>query len=128
MAQQPTAQVPTSDLLKQLATQSVELVEKEVELAKSELRQEVAEGKGVAERVGVAAVLALVGLQGLVLAAVFGLARLVPDWAAALMVAGCGILASAVFALVTRHRMKSALPRTSEVVSGELTWLKKQLR
>jgi membrane protein len=123
----PLADIPTTDLVKQLAAQSVELAEKEVELTKAEVHEEAKQDEHVAEGIGVSTVCALIGLQGLVIAAVFGLARLLPDWGAALVVAGLGIGASAIAALLVRHRGAKLLPRTQHIVSGEMRWLKKQL-
>lgn len=65
-----------------------ELIRQEIELAKTEIRENLSriakDGIGVA----IGAVLALVGMLALVAAAILGLAEVVPAWLAALIVGG----------------------------------------
>lgn len=81
-----------SDLIRQLATDLSSLFGKEIELAKSEVRESVAEVKTAVGAVATGAAVAVAGLVILLLSAVYGLGALVDLWLAALIVGAIALL------------------------------------
>jgi len=81
------SRLSTPQLVKRIAETGSLLVEKEVALAREELKADVKAELGGAALLGIAAVAALTGAILLVLTGVFVIARWIPAWAAALGVA-----------------------------------------
>lgn len=119
----------TPDLVKDLITQTQTLVREEVELAKLEIQsnlQDKAIGGGMFGGIAVLA-LYLVGFLGL--AAGAGLTRVVPDWAAWLIVAGIFLLLIVVLAVVGRSKLQGAIaPETSQRVKEDVAWAKQTFK
>jgi uncharacterized membrane protein YfbV (UPF0208 family) len=89
----PPGERPLGELLSDVTTQLQQLVRKEIELARAEIQQEVDKAvKGVAA-FAVAGVMGLLAAIALVFAAAWGLAELVPEGVAFLIV---GVLLLAV--------------------------------
>jgi hypothetical protein len=134
-------QRPTLELVKDLTHQAGTLVHQEVELVKLELRENVelakvemtekakAAGTGVAllTAAGVAGLLALGALSAFLILALDGV---MPNWAAALCVAGIWIVTGGILAAYGRRRLDeigTAVPsRTIEAVKEDVEWLKHQ--
>jgi hypothetical protein len=122
------AAASTGELVSELFKQSAELVKKEVALAKSEVLVEVKQEVKMAERLGVAAVCALCGLNLLLVAAAMALAHVLPAWAAALVVAGVVLLVGALAAwLGWGKRVKQPLERTQRTLKEDVRWAKERL-
>ena len=104
----------TSDLLRELSQQTGDLVRKEMELAKAELRVK-GKAAGVAGGMfGGAGVIALYGVGALTAAAILGLAIVLDAWLAALLV-GIGYLAVAgILALTGKKNLEQATPPVPE--------------
>ena len=104
----------TSDLLRELSQQTGDLVRKEMELAKAELREK-GKAAGIAGGMfGGAAVIALYGVGALTAAAILGLAIVLDAWLAALLV-GVGYLAVAgILALTGKKKVEQATPPVPE--------------
>lgn len=85
----PVRAASTKDLVTQLAQKASLLVKKEIELAKSELKEDVRTEIKMASGLGVAGVCALFTVQLLLVAVVFALFEggVLPGWAASLVVA-----------------------------------------
>ena len=83
----PLAEASTVELVGRLAEEAKELVKKEVELAKAELRSEWKSELKMAAGFAVTAILALVTLNLLFVALVLALEETFPDGVAALVVA-----------------------------------------
>jgi uncharacterized membrane protein YqjE len=104
----------TSELLRELSQQTGDLVRKEMELAKAELRE-----KGKAAGIGAGAfggagLVALYAVGALTAAAILALAIVMDAWLAALIV-GVGYLAVAgVLALTGRKKVEQATPPVPE--------------
>src|SRR5262249_7431479 len=77
----------TGQLVKRIAETGSLLVEKEVELAREELKRDVKAELGGAALLGSALVTAIIGATVLVVAGIFVLAWWMPPWVAALVVA-----------------------------------------
>jgi len=97
-------------LIAEVPTLIVQLFRDEIESFKQEIAKKV---KGVAIGAGLVAVavffLVLMVIM-LLIAAVFGLATVVPTWAAALIVAGSLLLIAAIFALIGVAQFKKGDP------------------
>mgnify|MGYP006322502487 FL=1 len=131
----------TVQLVKDLTHQANNLVHQEIELVKVELNENlelakaelVEKGKkagagvGVLIAAGVAGLLALGTFTGFLILALDGL---MPNWAAALCVAGLWALVAAPLALYGRNKMQDvgtpAPEKTIESVKEDVAWLKHQ--
>jgi Putative Actinobacterial Holin-X, holin superfamily III len=104
----------TSDLLRELSQQTGDLVRKEMELAKAELREK-GKAAGIAGGMfGGAGVIGLYGVGALTAAAILGLAIVLDAWLAALLV-GVGYLAVAgILALTGKKKVEQATPPVPE--------------
>jgi uncharacterized membrane protein YqjE len=85
----PLRVATTKDLVTQLAEKASLLMKKEIELAKTELKEDIRSEVKMASGLGVAGVCALITVELLLTAIVFALfeSELLPGWAAALIVA-----------------------------------------
>jgi hypothetical protein len=113
------------ELVGQASKELSTLVRKEVELAKAELSAEIGKaGKG-AGMFGGAGVAALYGLTFLSLAAMFGLAALLPIGWAALIVAGVYLLGAGLLILRGKKAFTSFSPkpeRTIKTLKEDAQW------
>jgi len=126
--ERPLASASTSELLAHLATDATELVKKEVALAKAELREDIKREVKAAMDLAIAAILGLVTLNVLVIAAIFGLGQWVPEWEAALIVAGIvSTIAVIVGGVGWSKRVKQPLERTQETLKEDVQWAKERL-
>lgn len=82
----------TTDLVRHLATDLSTLLRKEIELAKSELRESVSEAQTAVGAIASGAVIAIAGLVVLLMSAVYGLSNVVEPWLAALIVGAAALL------------------------------------
>ena len=106
-----------------------QLLRQEMELAKTELKQEVAKtGKGVG-LVGGAGVAGHLFLLFVSLTAVFALDEALPLWAAALIVSVLWGLAAAALALIGKKAIQEAnpqLPKTQRSLKEDAQWARAQ--
>jgi hypothetical protein len=120
----------TADLLRDLSEQTGDLVRKEMELAKAELRE-----KGKAAGIGAgmfggAGLVALYGVGALTACAILALAIVVDAWLAALIV-GAGYLALAgILALTGKKQVEQATPpvpqQAIESSKEDVEWTKQR--
>ena len=121
-------QLPTGELVRQLAADVTTLVRQEIALARTEM---VTKGKragiGLGE-LGAAGVGALYALGALTACFIAALALLVPVWAAALVVAIVYSAITAGLALTGRRQLQENLPptpeRTEETIKESFEWAK----
>ncbi len=107
------------------------LAEKEVELAKLELKQEMSLAARSLAWGAAAAVFALLALTFLCWALLFALAEVFQIWAAALITAAVLAVLVAVAGYVAYERLKkvSVMPRrTVRSLQEDLTWAKQQIK
>jgi uncharacterized membrane protein YqjE len=120
---------PLRSLVKEFASESSHLVQKEIELAKVEVQERtvaVGVGAGIGGVAAVAAVLA-VAFGGL--AAFFALRLVVADWLAALIVAAGFLVVGAICGFVAKWKITGAVPpapETVETVQEDVQWAKAQ--
>lgn len=141
-AQFPAAQAPrprklsreksTKELAGDLARQTSNLVHRELDLAKADIKAKARDAGAGAGAMGVAAVAGLVGLACATAAAIAGLAVVWPVWAAALLVAGVYlVLAAAVAGVGIAGIKKAGGPVAAEAIEStkeEAAWLTRQAR
>ena|SRR5689334_15837622 len=118
----------TGELVARLADESRQLVKKEVDLAKAELRTELKSEIKLAIGFVIAGLAALLALPILVTALVLGLAEAMPAWAAALVV-GLGLLAIGLVAALVgwRYRVRHPLSITRKTLREDAQWAKQGL-
>ncbi len=122
----------TGNLIKQLSEQTTTLVRKEIELARTELRDKgkvAGAGAGMFGGAGVLALLAAGTLTTLILAL---LDKAMDLWVAALIVTIVYAAGAAALAAIGRDRVKRAMPaapeQTVETVKEDVQWAKSQAR
>jgi MFS family permease len=117
--QQPRVEQTLSDesvgeLVKRAASQTAELVRKEMQLGQLELKDKGRRaGKGVG-LLGAAGVVAFYGGGALVAAAVLGLTEAVDPWLSALIVGAVLLVIAAIVGLVGKKKTTDALPPKPE--------------
>jgi len=126
-----TSERSFSDVLEDIVGNIQAIVRSEVRLAKTEIREEAGKAKSAGMLVGAGAVCGIFGTFFLLFAIVYGLAKLIPDWAAALAVAV--VLAIAAGALVGAglKRFKQVHPtpdKTIESIKDNVEWAKQQTK
>ncbi|HEY7041622.1 MAG TPA: phage holin family protein [Methylomirabilota bacterium] len=118
----------TRALVSEIGSQLVELAQKEVELARSELVTDVRAGRNAAIALAVGGMVVLMGATLLLVAAVLALAQLMPGWLAALIVAAVVLGAGVVTAVVGwSRRPRAALTLTRKSLKEDWEWLKTQV-
>jgi hypothetical protein len=126
--QGPLATASTAELVGRLAKEAKELVTKEVELAKAELRDEWKSEIKAAAGLAAAAIAALVTLNLLFVALALALAETLPGWAAALIVAaGTLVVVGVAGAIGWASRVRRLLPRTQKTLKEDAQWAQERL-
>jgi uncharacterized membrane protein YqjE len=119
-------------LLGGLADDAAELVRKHVELARAELEQKVRAAVGAVAMWVAAAVLTILALGAFTTALILVLARVLPDWAAALVVGGGLIALAAALGFAGKRQLGKAAPlvpeETVETLKEDVAWAKSQLK
>ena len=124
--ERPLAAAPSRDLVIDFAKSSVDLIRKEVGLARLELSQDLRKEMKAAAGLGAAGMFVLLTVNALLAAVVLILSLWLPAWAAALIVAGLLLLAggsAAIFGWASRVRIP--LERTKKSLKEDVRWAKK---
>jgi uncharacterized membrane protein (DUF485 family) len=126
-SERPLESRATGSLLAQLFRDGSDLVKKEMELARAEVRSEI---KGVmAKTIGMAAaaLCALIGVSLLCAAAVLGLAQRMAGWQAALLVAVFMFVIAWLVMLTARRRADhKPFERTQRTLKEDVRWAREQ--
>ena len=114
------------EILKDALTNIQDIVRAEVRLAKAELGEELSRARTGGLLIGVGAVAAIFSAIFLLLACVYVLGRVMPNWAAALIVAAAVGVAAAVTLGVGFKRLKSiqVAPKTAASLKENVSWAK----
>ena len=114
------------EILQDVLTNIQDIVRAEVRLAKAELGEELNRARSGGLLIGVGAVAAIFSTLFLLLACVYALGRVVPNWAAALIVAAAVGVAAAVTLGVGLKRFKTiqAAPKTAASLQENVRWAK----
>ena len=121
---------PIGELLKQLSEETTTLVRKELDLAKAEMAEKGKQaGKG-AGMFGAAGIIGLLALGALTAFFILLLDGVLPNWAAALIVAAVYAAIAGVLALTGKKNVKDATPvkpeQTVETIKEDVQWAKTQ--
>jgi hypothetical protein len=110
----------TTELVREVVREVGQLAKTHVELAAAEARADLRAGAAAVTRFGVAAVAALMTLNLLLATAVLALARVLPAWAAGLVVSGAVAVIGAVAGLLGwRRRVRAPLKRTRRALEED---------
>jgi uncharacterized membrane protein YqjE len=114
------------EILQDVLTNIQDIVRAEVRLAKAELGEELNRARSGGLLIGVGAVAAIFSTLFLLLACVYALGRVMPNWAAALIVAAAVGVAAAVTLGIGLKRLKSiqAAPKTAASLKENVQWAK----
>jgi uncharacterized membrane protein YqjE len=114
------------EILQDVLTNIQDIVRAEVRLAKAELGEELNRARSGGLLIGVGAVAAIFSTLFLLLACVYALGLIVPNWAAALIVAAAVGVAAAVTLSLGLKRLKTiqAAPKTSASLKENVQWAK----
>ena len=124
----PARSLSMLELLRQLLQTASLLIKKEVELARAELKADLQAQLRMAKRLAIAAVLALLGVNLLLVAVVFALAHVMPGWLAALVLGVLLLVVGAAIGLKAwRGRVSAPLAVTRKHVKEDLEWAKEHL-
>lgn len=118
----------TADLLRQLSQQTGDLVRKEMELAKAEVREKGRAAGLAGGMFGGAGLVALFGVGALTAAAILALATAVDGWLAALIVGLVYLAVAGVLALTGKKKVERATPplpeQAIESTKEDVEWTK----
>ena len=116
--------VSFKELLSHITDGVKELASKEAELAKAELQSNLKASVGTAKSLGIATVCALLGLNMLLVAAVFGLATVLEPWMSALIVATALLaIGATVGSIGWSNRLKNPLEATRASLKEDVQWI-----
>jgi uncharacterized membrane protein YqjE len=119
-----------SVVLQEIVRNIQDIVRSEVRLAKTELREEVAKARSAGALVAIAVLAGIFSIFFLLLTAVYALTLVVPNWAAALLVAtGIAIVAAVTFgAGLKQYKTVHAAPKTVASLKENVEWAKQQTK
>lgn len=118
----------TRELLGRIVQTGSRLVTAEIELAREELKADIEAEISMAKLMAVAGVLALIGLNLLLVAGAFVLALWLPAWLAALVLGAVVLVASAVVGYIGwQRRVTQPLAVTRKAVTEDVQWVKERL-
>jgi uncharacterized membrane protein YqjE len=117
-------------ILRDIVADVQDIVRSEVRLAKTELREEVAQASSASVLVGIGALTGIFSVFFLLLAALFALRLVTPDWAAALIVAtGVAIVAGVTLGTgLKRFKTIHAARKTVASLKENVEWAKQQTK
>jgi hypothetical protein len=112
------------EILQDVLTNIQDIVRSEVRLAKAELGEELNRARSGGLLIGVGAVAAIFSVLFLLLACVYALGLIMPNWAAALIVAAAVGVAAAVTLVLGIKRFKTiqAAPKTAASLKENVRW------
>ncbi len=115
-------------LLGEITGKASLLVQKEIELAKAEIRADLRTQLGTVKAFGVAAIAALLGLNLLLVAGVLALGLKIAAWLAALIVGGALLVTAVIVGYVGwRHMVTNPLALTRQTLKEDVRWMKERL-
>jgi uncharacterized membrane protein YqjE len=118
--------LPSAQLVGETAREAIALIKAQVELARTELKEDLKSEAAAAKGLSVAAVCGLSGLTLLLVAAAMALALALPAWAATLIVAGVVLLIGGIFAAVGVKKFHVPLQRTRKSLQEDVQWVKER--
>jgi len=120
-----------ADVVQDIIRNVQEMLRSEVRLAKTEIRDEAVKAKSAGVMLGGGAVSAIFATFFLLLMIVYALTRVVPDWAAALIVAAFTAIVAGLMLSTGMKRLKQVHPtpeRTVENIKENVEWVKQRTK
>jgi hypothetical protein len=118
----------TAALIESFAAQAAALAKKEIELAKTELRDDLKAEVAAVSRLGVAGLAAFMTVNLLLVTGVLVLARAMPVWGAGLLASGSTLLFSVIVGMAGwKKLMRAPLERTRRTLREDAQWTKERL-
>ncbi|MEA2261026.1 MAG: hypothetical protein QOJ51_3851 [Acidobacteriaceae bacterium] len=120
-----------SAILQDVLRNLQEIVRSEVRLAKTEVREEVTKAQSAALLMVVGALCGIFTMFFLLLAALYALTFVVPNWAAALIIAAVLTAVAAITMIAGIKQLKRVHPapeKTVETIKENVKWAKQQVK
>lgn len=118
----------TVELVKQITNEVAHLAQKQIELAKTELKADLKAEAVVVGGLGLAALGTLTTVNLLLVTGILALAKRMPGWQAGLLVTGGTLIVTGVVAWVAwSKRVRSPLARTQRTLREDAEWTKGRL-
>jgi uncharacterized membrane protein YqjE len=118
-----------SDVFQDIVRNLQEIVRSEVRLAKTEIREEAVKAKSSATLLGGGAVTGLFAVLFFLLTILYALVRVMPDWAAAMVVGAVLAVIAGITLSAGTKQLKVIHPtpeRTVETIKENVEWVKQQ--
>ena len=104
------------------------LAKKEIELAKAEMRADINSELRMVKGLGIAGLVALLGLHALLVAVVLALATVIAGWIAALIIGGILLgIGAVVGSIGWRRHVRSPLALTRQTLREDMQWMKERV-
>jgi uncharacterized membrane protein YqjE len=119
-----------STVLHDIVSNVQDIVRSEIRLAKSEITEEAGKASSAAVVIGAAVLMLAFGMVFALLAVFFALSAVMPQWAAALIIAVGESAVAAILLGVGIKRLKSvrAAPKTAATLKENIEWAKQPTR
>lgn len=120
-----------SEVFQDILRNVQDIVRSEVRLAKTEIREDVVAAKSSAVVLGGGSLMAIFAILFLLLALVYALALVTPNWAAALIVGAALAVVATLMLTAGLRRFKQIHPipeRTVETIKENVEWAKQQVK
>ena len=118
----------TVELIRQITSDMRQLIQKEIELAKTELKADIKAEAFTVGGLSLAAIVGLCTLNLLLVTVVLALALVLPGWLSGLIVSGATLIITVVIAAVAwRKRVRSPLARTKRTLKEDVQWTRERL-
>jgi uncharacterized membrane protein YqjE len=127
----PSTERSLADVLQDIVRNIQNIVRSEVLLAKTEIREEIFKAGTASIMIVAGGLVGAFALFFLMFSAVYALTRVVPDWAAALIVGGALAVIAGGLVAVGAGRFKQVRPapeKTIETLKENLEWAKRQAK
>jgi cytochrome c biogenesis protein CcdA len=117
-----------SDLVQDIIRNIQDIVRSEIRLARTEVGEELTKAKTASVLMALGAVTGIFGVFFVLLTAVYVLSRLMPDWAAALIVAAGLSMIAAIMLTIGSRRFATVhgAPKTVKSLEENFPWAKQQ--
>jgi Putative Actinobacterial Holin-X, holin superfamily III len=118
----------TVELIKEITAEVGRLAQKQIELAKTEIKADLAAEAKTVGGLGIAALAGLTTVNLLLVTLVLVLARSIAPWAAGLLVSGLTLAVAGIVAgLAWNKRVRSPLARTRHTLNDDVQWTKDRI-
>lgn len=123
----PLSGLPTRDLMERLFGRSRLLVQQQMELARTEAKEQLRQEATTATGLGVAGVCALLTVTMILVAVAFLLSLWLPGWLSALLVAAAVLTVGTIAGLVGwAKRVRDPMGTTRRTLEGDIRWLRER--